>query len=361
MAEYRMVYLGTENAFVGSGALKELGVQASKAGTKALAIGGAKAWKAAQACGVEEKLAKTRLPYVYLPFSGYCSQTTVPRIMKAAKEEQCDVLIAFGGGKCMDAVKSAADKLALPCILVPTSCATCASNVRLCVWYDDEGRCVPGMFAAESAYALIVDSDLIITHGDERLFASGMMDALAKYAEIDFSLHETPAEQRSAMLITAQQVARSNFLYILAHGQTAYRDACAKRNTFEAEQMVYMNIMETGLASSLVSGVHQLAIAHMLHDAICSLFHDQRSSHLHGEIVAVGVLMQMRSNGYDAEFIARTESFIRSVNGPVCLRDLDIMPTDENRSRILDYFATHGYGEPEMMKRIEKAYTYINC
>lgn len=353
----KTVALGTENALVGKGALQHLGAAAAGA-TKVLAVAGGKAWKAAGETAAAQ-LEAAGVPYALFPFSGYCSERNVSAIMDTAIANQCDMLIGFGGGKCMDSVKSAADKLDLPCILAPTSCATCASNVRLCVWYDDEGRCVPGMFARKSAHTLIVDTELIVEKGDARLMASGMMDALAKFPEIDFSMTNTPNKDRTAMLITAQRVARSNFDYILENGPAVYQDALRRECTFAAEQMVYMNIMETGLSSSLVMGVQQLAVAHMFHDAVATCFHDQRTSHLHGEMVAVGVLLQMHSNGYDAGLIKRTEAFIRSVNGPLCLSDLDIEPTEENRKIILDYIASRGYGEPELYAPIEKAFEHI--
>lgn len=99
----------------------------------------------------------------------------------------------------------------------------------------------------------------------------------------------------------------------------------------------------------------------MFHDAVATLFHDQRTKHLHGEMVAVGVLLQMHSNGYEEEIIQRTEAFIRSVNGPLCLSDLDIEPTPENRKLILDYIASHGFGKPELYAPIEKAFETIYC
>lgn len=359
MDTVKQIALGTEETYIGKNAMRMLRKKASEAGKKALIVAGQRALESAIKVGLLKELEDARIPYAVFHFHGYCSETNVSAIQKLAAQENCDFFIGVGGGKCMDATKSAADRMEKRCILIPSSCATCASNVRLCVWYDDQGRCVPGMFAKHSAFALIVDTDLIVTCGSERLMASGMMDALAKYPEIDYSLTNTPEEQRTALLITAQAVAKSNFEYILERGEQVYRDATEHKNTFAAEQMAAMNIIATGLASSLVAGVQQLAVAHMFHDAVATLFHDQRTKYLHGEVVAVGVILQMHSNGYDAELIRRTEAFIRSVHGPLCLSDLEIEPTQENREEILKYIASRGYEEPAIYARIEEAFQYI--
>lgn len=359
METVKQISLGTEETYIGRQAMRMLRQKAPAAGKKALIVAGQKALESAIKVGLIKEMEAAQVPYVIFPFQGYCSETNVSAIQKLAFQENCDFFIGVGGGKCMDATKSAADRMEKRCILIPSSCATCASNVRLCVWYDDQGRCVPGMFAKHSAFALIVDTELIVTHGSERLMASGMMDALAKYPEIDYSLANTPKEQRTALLITAQSVAKSNFDYILNQGEQIYRDAAAHKNSFAVEQMAETNIVATGLASSLVAGVQQLAIAHMFHDAVATLFHDQRTKYLHGEVVAVGVLLQMHSNGYDSDLIQRTEEFIRSVHGPLCLSDLEIAPTQENRAKILEYIASRGYEEPAIFARIEEAFQYI--
>lgn len=360
MEEIRKIALGMEEAYVGRGAAKLLGECCKEVGTKALVISGNQSWAAAMATGAEWSLDDAGVPHERYAFSGYCSETNVSRIRRMAAETGCDVLVGAGGGKCMDATKSAADLLGLPCVLLPTSCATCASNVRLCVWYDDEGRCVPGMFAKKSAHALLVDPELIVRLGDARLLAAGMMDALAKYPEIDFSLRCTPEKERSAMLITAQKVAWSNFRYILSNGREAREHAAAGLVDHATENMVLMNIMMTGLASSLVAGVQQLAVAHMFHDAVATKFHDQRVKYLHGEVVAVGVLLQMHSNGYDEALIQETEDFLASIGGPRCLSDLDIAPNEENKRIILDFIAGRGYDEPKLFASIERAYGFIN-
>ena len=354
------VALGSGRTFVGPGAIGELGGSVRLAGGRALILAGDRAWQAALDAGATRMLDAAGVEYERRRFSGYCSPENVSAAMQSATAFGARVLMGIGGGKCLDTTKSVADRLGLPCVLVPTSCATCAADVRLCVWYDELGRCVPGMFARDIAHTLIVDTDIIVGHGEARLMASGMMDALAKYPELDYSLRMTPQADRSIALITAQRLAWSNFNYILENGPLAYAQALERKNSFLTEQMVCVSILETGLSSNLVAGVKQLAVAHMFHDAVCTCFHDQRTKFLHGEIVAVGVILQMHSNGYDAELIDRTEAFIRAVHGPLCLSDLEIEPGDDNKRIILDYIASRGYSEPDVYKRIEEAYAFIN-
>lgn len=354
------VVLGNEKVYVGNGATLKLGEEVRSLGTKILVVAGDKSLAAAQRAGLDATLRDAGITWQRYPFTGYCSEKNVAAAMAAAEAAKAQVLVGIGGGKCMDITKSVADKLSIPCILLPTSCATCAAYVRLCVWYDDQGRCVPGMFAKHMTHALLIDTQLILADSDPRLLAAGMMDALAKFPEIDYSMVCMPESQRRAPLVTACAVARSNFDYILDHGLAALEDMKSGKLSQAAENMVMINIVTTGLASNLVAGVQQLAVAHMFHDAVASCFYAQRSKCLHGEMVAVGVLLQMHSNGYDSAFIEKTNAFIKSVNGPVCLSDMDIQPSEETRATILDYITKRGYDAPEIRKKIEAAYETIN-
>ncbi len=361
LADYealQLINFGSGTVRVGPGARLAAGKEAGKVGRRALVVAGSTAWsKTGKDIGMSLK--KEGIAFEVHSFSGYCSANNVEAILVHLKAFKADVLIGVGGGKCMDASKSAADGGGVPCVLVPTSAATCASDVRLCVWYDDHGACVPGMFAKQAAQAVLIDTQTIICHCPPRLFAAGMADALAKYPEIDFTYQQTAPEKRTALMETARAVAVNNFQYITANGKAALDDVEKQKDTLAAQNMVHSTIVLTALASALMSGLSQLAIAHAFHDAVVSQFYDVRTTLLHGEIVACGVLMQMRSNGYSQQEIAATRAFLQAIGVPVKLSELGIVPNEENRKTILDYMHAHKYDEAALFSRVLEGYREI--
>lgn len=347
--------LGTEQYIQGVGVTALTGKIASRICKKALVVAGSRAW---QACStsVAESLTENQVSYMFHPFSGYCSEKNVGAIVRAAQD--ADLVIGAGGGKCMDAVKSAAELTGLPYLLIPTSSATCASHVKLCVWYTDEGVCAPGMFASRSAEAVLVDTG-IIGRAPSRLLASGMADALAKYPELDYSKRLAGREERTAQLEAAVAVAKNNIEMLIAHGPAAMMEVEQGIPGFHTDKVVSIAIGMTGLTSNLVAGVHQLAVAHMFHDGVASLYHDSRTKYLHGEVVSVGILLQMASNGYDIEYIDRVRQFLMEIKAPVCMSQLEIEPSQENRDILFDYIVSKGFDQPDMKRAIYDAFDTI--
>ena len=58
---------------------------------------------------------------------------------------------------------------------------------------------------------------------------------------------------------------------------------------------------------------------------------------LHGEIVAVGMLMQLKFNEMDASYISDVRALMEHMQLPVTLRQLGITPSAENLNILMDY------------------------
>lgn len=348
---------GSEGYVQGPGVTARVGEEAAHLGKMALIISGNQSWAAAEAV-VSASLERHGIAFERHAFSGYCSERNVNEIMEKAKALGADMVIGAGGGKCMDTTKSVGELAGIPCILIPTSCATCASDVRLCVWYTDEGVCAPGLFVSRSAAAVLVDTT-IIGAAPVRLLASGMADALAKFPELDHSCKAALPAQRTTALEAATALARCNMELLLKHGPLAMMEAAQKKPGFHMEQVVGVAIGMTGITSNLVAGTSQQQIAHMFHDGVASLFHDARTAYMHGEIVAVGILLQMAATGYPADFSDRIRQFLLEIGAPVCMSQIGIEPTGENRETLYRFILGRGFDRPEMRRPIWDAFETI--
>ena len=259
----------------------------------------------------------------------------------------------------MDTAKSTADTLNLKCVTAPTSAATCAGAVQLCVWYDDQGKMIPGITMKESVAAVIADTDIIVRNCPKRLLASGIADALAKYPELEYNVSIFPLPGITETFEVSKTVAYRNYRFLLEHAAQCLEEASLKKTTPLTEDLVACLIANTGLASSLVSGVRQLAVAHKFYSAVTILFKESRDAFYHGEIVSCGMIIQFYVNGYAEGQIENLSAFLKSLGTPVCLSDLGIEPTEKNCRLIFDYLMDNGFDAPGVRKRIEQGFEAI--
>lgn len=106
------------------------------------------------------------------------------RLSAKATVQKADVIVAIGGGKCMDLSKVVSDMAKLPLITVPTSVATCAGSSAVSIMYTkDTGSYDCSIPKEKEVDSVIADID-IIGDSPKRLFASGILDSIAKLPEI---------------------------------------------------------------------------------------------------------------------------------------------------------------------------------
>ena len=78
---------------------------------------------------------------IYLSNLEYdCCYEDLERIKKFILENNCDSIIATGGGKVLDAGKFLADSLSIPVITIPLSASTCAGWTALSNIYSINGQ-----------------------------------------------------------------------------------------------------------------------------------------------------------------------------------------------------------------------------
>jgi len=143
--------------------------------------------------------------------------------------------------------------------------------------------------------------------------------------------------EKSALPELGLSIARFNQDKYMKEGLPAYTSVRNGVSTPIVENVLCMNIVTTGLVSSLASGGKQLAVAHSIYDCVCTHFKEQRKQLLHGEIVACGIQVQMGVNGYEEKQIKTMNTFLKSIGMPVKLEEMLIMPTAQNLDAIYRY------------------------
>jgi glycerol dehydrogenase len=251
-------------------------------------------------------------------FGGECSEAEVERLLAQAEEAGADVVVAAGGGKALDAGKLVADARGARSVMAPTIAASDASTSRLAVIYDAHHALQRVARLRASPDLVLVDTAIIVA-APPRYLVAGMGDALSTWPEA----RANAAGAARTILggrpsAAALALAELSYRQVLAHGRPAVADAGAGRLTPAVDAVIEANILLSGLGFE--SG--GLAVAHAVHGGLTAV--PQTAPYLHGEKVALGLLVQAAIEGWPAAERDELEGFYKDVGLPRSLRDLGL-------------------------------------
>jgi len=259
---------------------------------------------------------------------GECSEKEILSLIAVARTADADVIIGAGGGKALDTAKAAARDLKLPIIIVPTIAASDAPCSALAVIYNEDGTVAYDTFLPSNPDLVLVDTALI-AKAPARFLAAGIGDALATWYEAD-SCRQSGAFNCMKMggVSLAFEVARFCRDTIFEYGAAALAECDENRAGPALERVVEANILLSGIGFE--SG--GVAAAHAIHHGLCEL--DDVHHHLHGEKVAIGVLVGLKIHGREDEF-TKVRDFCGAVRLPVRLADIGIDDASEEKLAIV--------------------------
>ena len=270
-------------------------------------------------------------------------------VIEGAKTALCfyggDVVIALGGGKCIDAAKFVSDDLDLPRIIVPTAASTDAPAAGISILYTKDGVHIKSVKLKRPSDLILLDSQ-IIADAPARLFSAGIGDALATYFEAlaneaTDSMNFIGSGYRRCRASMA--IARECYDILMSDGENALLAVKQNLVTEAVENVIEANTLLSGLGFENTG----CACAHGLHSG----FSEIESAHalLHGEKVAFGLICQLVLENKPKELIDKIVRFLMAVDLPVHLRELNIEPTEENLHIIVEHTLKHNnliYNEP---------------
>jgi glycerol dehydrogenase len=258
-------------------------------------------------------------------FEGECSPDAIAGHVAqiGALATPVDGLIAVGGGKAIDTGKSVAHRLGVPLVVVPTLASNDAPCSAVSVLYTADGVDAGAEFFPLSPALTVVDSGVIVAAG-ERYLVAGMGDALATAYEA----RTVAANPRAATVIGGRPtvagvaLAEACATTLFEHGADAARACAEGRIDDPLERVIEANTLLSGLGFE--SG--GLAAAHALAQG-CTAVPSLREGYLHGELVALGTLVQLLLEGaeHEARWVAE---FCVEVGLPVHLGQIGLTPED---------------------------------
>ena len=256
-----------------------------------------------------------------------CCYEDISRVKNIILKNKNDSVIAAGGGKVLDSGKYIADCLNIPCITVPLSASTCAGWTALSNIYTKSGQFIKD-FALGSCPKILVYDHKFIQTAPKRTLASGVADALAKWYES--SITSTTIDD--GLVQQAIQISRVLRDQLLINGEKAFKDE------FENNPSWQNTIEACGLTAGLVGGIGgekcRTAAAHAIHNAITQIITPNKF--LHGEIVGVGLLLQLRleemknNNKLADQSIKQLLLLMKKLNLPTTIAQLGINVFENN-------------------------------
>lgn len=354
----KAIQLGAGRYIQGHGVLKQIGTEIKHLGKRAFIMGD-EITLAKTGGTIGKSLEKSGVEYVTCAFGGPSTVKSFQSVAGRVKDAGCDVIAAVGGGRVIDICKGAAEIDQLPVITVPTSAATCAAWAILYVTYSEDGSLEGSRFLSREISAVIADLDVIFDDCPARYLASGIADALAKKPEFEFTMRQLGTEGQRPNTDAATKIADYTYRNYFEIGEKAYRAALAGKECQEVDDVVCCNIMLTGLISDLSTGGKQLAVAHNFYDAVCYLHKNVRKKYLHGELVGLGLPMQMSINGSPEKEIRELQGLLKSIDCPTRLSDVGIPDDEETVRTMVDFILKKTMpGNRELREKIAEGLKY---
>jgi len=264
-----------------------------------------------------------------------CCYEDISRVKEIILKNNHDSVIAAGGGKVLDSGKYISDCLDIPCITIPLSASTCAGWTALSNIYTKNGQFIKDVSLKSCPKILVYDHKFIQT-APSRTLASGIADALAKWYESSI----TSSTIDDGLVQQAIQISRVLRDQLLIDGEKAFKGQFKNNPSWR-------NIVEAcGLTAGLVGGIGgekcRTAAAHAIHNAITQIIPPNKF--LHGEIVGVGLLLQLRleeiknNNKLADQSIKQLMVLMKELNLPTTIAQLGINVFENNNlEKIADF------------------------
>lgn len=262
----------------------------------------------------------------FIWYGGESSYENVDILMNNETVKNADMIFAVGGGKALDTCKALAFKLDKTIFTFPTIASNCSGTTSVSIMYNRDGSFKePFFFPAPAKHCFICTE--VIAKSPSKYIWAGMGDTYAKYFESVMSSRGEDLVHYHNLGVTTSQLC----LYpLLKYGAKALSDFKEGKASFEVEQVILSVVVTTGIASILLTAEHIIdyntGLAHAVFYALTSYPHIEER-HLHGEIVAFGVLILLLTDG-DEKMFKTIFDFNKSVSLPTCLADIEMNEND---------------------------------
>lgn len=309
---------------IGDKIYEKIGPVCESYGKKVLVIGGRKALAAAYdkiaAC-----VAQTNLEIIGTEIYGEnCTYATVERLRALPLYQEADMVFGVGGGKALDTVKCLCIPDDKPVFSFPTIASNCAATTSVSILYNEDGTFLKPHFFIRPVMHAFIDTQIIAQAPSQYMWA-GIGDTYAKYYEALISSRDERLEHFTAVGVAVSQMCRDPLLLYSAQALEDHKQGLC---TYAVEQVVLAIVVTTGIASIFLTKDYtpdyNSGLAHAIFYALTA-YPVIEERHLHGEVVAFGILIALLVDGQKEEF-EKIYELNKSIGLPTRLSDIEIAP-----------------------------------
>ena len=310
------------NYSIGEDCYDKIPEYCEKYGTKAVVIGGERAMAAAKPY-LASTLADSKISITdFIHFGGEASYENVDMLMGNEAVKSADMLFAVGGGKATDTCKCLGDKTGLPVFTFPTIASNCSCCTSVSIMYHADGTFAEPYFFLQPPVHAFINTKIMCEAPYKYLWA-GMGDTYAKFYECTISARGERLEHYTGFGVNMSGMCVDP---ILMYGKKALEDNKRGICSHEFKETVLAIAAVTALVSIYLTRDHtpdyNSGLAHAIFYTLTSVKNIEEN-HLHGEVVAFGVLICLLVDGQRDEF-EKIYKFNKSVGLPTSLEDIEI-------------------------------------
>ena len=309
---------------IGDKIYEKIGPVCESYGKKVLVIGGRKALAAAYD-KIAAYVAQTNLEIIGTEIYGEnCTYATVERLRALPLYQEADMVFGVGGGKALDTVKCLCIPDDKPVFSFPTIASNCAATTSVSILYNEDGTFLKPHFFIRPVMHAFIDTQIIAQAPSQYMWA-GIGDTYAKYYEALISSRDERLEHFTAVGVAVSQMCRDP---LLLYSAQALEDHKRGLCTYAVEQVVLAIVVTTGIASIFLTKDYtpdyNSGLAHAIFYALTA-YPVIEERHLHGEVVAFGILIALLVDGQKEEF-EKIYELNKSIGLPTRLSDIEIAP-----------------------------------
>lgn len=309
---------------IGDKIYEKIGPVCESYGKKVLVIGGRKALAAAYD-KIAAYVAQTNLEIIGTEIYGEnCTYATVERLRALPLYQEADMVFGVGGGKALDTVKCLCIPDDKPVFSFPTIASNCAATTSVSILYNEDGTFLKPHFFIRPVMHAFIDTQIIARAPSQYMWA-GIGDTYAKYYEALISSRDERLEHFTAVGMAVSQMCRDPLLLYSAQALEDHKQGLC---TYAVEQVVLAIVVTTGIASIFLTKDYtpdyNSGLAHAIFYALTA-YPVIEERHLHGEVVAFGILIALLVDGQKEEF-EKIYELNKSIGLPTRLSDIEIAP-----------------------------------
>jgi glycerol dehydrogenase len=260
----------------------------------------------------------------WLTFDGEITAEGIAALREAASKVDFEMILAVGGGKCIDAGKALAHSSNRALITMPTVASNDAPTSKNYVVYDAHHQLSEVGHLLVSPRYVLVDTSLI-AQAPRAFLLAGIADALTKKFESEQCFKSAGVNMFGARpALSAVLLAQECYRLIRLHAEPALAQAGTGEVTEAFDQLIEAVLLMSGLGFE--SG--GLSIAHAMTRGLSKIPGAQ--SQVHGWQVAYGLLVQLVLEDRDAELMGDMLTFYKRIGLPRNLAELGVEQFDDN-------------------------------